>query len=217
MCKHDWIASEHELKRAQELNPNYAQAYAWNGMRLTMIGKYDDALAELDRALAIEPTSNGINFYKAATLSAAGRREAAITHFKRIQEMDPTFSWAYSNLARVYFFSGEVALAVEQWARSVELEDGPEAAQRLRDAFARGGWKAFIAEGKSARAGRLRGFTAIEAPQTETEKEKMIANIQRRYENGNFWLFLIRNDPTYDPLRGDPRFQEILKRFDPPQ
>ncbi len=215
MCKQDWVASERELKRAQELNPNYAQAYAWNGMRLTMIGKYDEALAELDRALAIEPTANGINFYKAVTLAAAGRRVAAIQHFKRIIEMDPAFPWAYSNLARQYFFDGDIALAVENWARSVELEGEPEVARRMREAYTSGGWKAFIAESKSG--GRPRGFTMIEGPEDEAGKERLIANIQQRAENGNFWLFLIRTDPTYDSLRGDPRFQEILKRFDPPQ
>lgn len=217
MCKHDWAASERELKRAQELNPSYAQAYAWNGMRLTMIGRYDEALAELDRALAIEPTSNGINFYKATTLGAAGRPEAAIDLFKRIQEMDPTFSWAYSNLARQYYFKGDIAAAVEQWCRSVELEGDPGSARRLREAFATGGWNAFVAEGKSGMSGRLRSFTSIAGPETDADRERLIANIQQRAENGNFWLFLIRTDPTYDLLRGDPRFQEILKRFDPPQ
>lgn len=34
---------------------------------------------------------------------------------------------------------------------------------------------------------------------------------------GGFWLFLIKTDPLYDPLRGDPRFQELLKKFNPPQ
>ena len=215
MCKHEWAASERELKRAQELNPTYAQAYAWNGMRLTMIGKYDEALVEIDRALAIEPTANGINFYKAATLGAAGRRDAAIQHFKRIIEMDPTFPWAYSNLARQYFFAGDLASAVEQWSRSVELEGDADGARRLRDAFASGGWTAFIDASKSL--GRSRGWASIEGPKTEADKERLIENIQQRAENGNFWLFLIRTDPTYDSLRGDPRFQEILKRFDPPQ
>lgn len=217
MCKQDWAASERELKKAQVLNPSYAQAYAWNGMRLTMIGKYDEALAELDRALAIEPTANGINFYKAVSLATAGNRDAAIQHFKRIIEMDPTFSWACSNLARQYFFNGNIDLAVEQWARSVELEGNAEAARRLRDAFATGGWKAFIAEGKRAEGGRLRGFTAIEGPENEAEKERLIQRLQQRAEAGDFWLFQIRTEPTFDSLRGDPRFQEILKKFDPPQ
>lgn len=215
MCKQDWIASERELKKAQELNPSYAQAYAWNGMRLTMIGKFDDALAEIDRALAIEPTANGINFYRAATLAAAGRRDAAIQHFKRIIETDPTFSWAYSNLARQYYFGGDIALAVENWALSVELEGEPEVARRMREAYTTGGWKAFIAESKTG--GRPRGFTNIEGPKDEVAKERLIANLQQRVENGNFWLFQIRTDPTYDSLRGDPRFQEILRRLDPPQ
>jgi TolB-like protein/Flp pilus assembly protein TadD len=215
MCKQDWVASERELKRAQELNPSYAQAYAWNGMRLTMIGKYDEALAEIDRALAIEPTANGINFYKAVTLATAGRRDDAIALFKQIIEMDPTFPWAYSNLARQYYFKGDIASAVEQWSRSVELEGEADLAHRLREAFATGGWKAFVAEGK--KGDRPRGFTMIEGPEDEAAKEKLIANLQQRVENGNFWLFQIRSDSTYDSLRGDPRFQEILRRFDPPQ
>src|SRR5437016_935650 len=59
MCSQDWAASERELKRAMELNPNYPQAYGWNGMRLTMVGKYDEALSWLQRGLEIDPTSNG--------------------------------------------------------------------------------------------------------------------------------------------------------------
>ena len=215
MCKQDWAASERELKKAQELNPNYAQAYAWNGMRLTMIGKYDEGLAELDRALALEPTANGINFYKAAILAAAGKRDAAIQHFKRIIDMDPTFSWAHSNLARQYYFGGDVAAAVEEWSRSVELEGDADGARRLRGAFASGGWTAFLAESKTLE--RARGWVSIDGPADEAGKEKLIANLQQRAENGNFWLFQIRTDRTYDSLRGDPRFQEILKRFDPPE
>ena len=129
--------------------------------------------------------------------------------------MDPTFPWAYSNLARQYFFGGDIASAVEQWSRSVELEDNADLARRLREAFATGGWEAFVAEGK--KGDRPRGFTLIEGPKDDAAKERLIADLQRRVEAGSFWLFQIRTDRTYDSLRDDPRFQEILKRFDPPQ
>src|SRR5437660_6500475 len=46
-----------------ELNPNYAQAYQWEGARLMTLGRYDESLASIKRALAIDPTSAGINFY----------------------------------------------------------------------------------------------------------------------------------------------------------
>ncbi len=216
MCKQDWAASERELDRAKELNPKYAQAYAWNGIRLTMIGKYDEAMAELDRGLAIEPTANSINFYKAVTLAVSGRGDDAIRLFRRIIEMDPGFSWAYSNLARQYFFSGNIPAAVDGWTRSVELDGDPDTARRLREAFASGGWKAFIDEARAGRTGG-RGWVGIEGPQDEAAKEKLIQRLQQRAEQGDFWLFLIRTEPPFDSLRADPRFQEILKRFDPPQ
>jgi len=52
---------------------------------------------------------------------------------------------------------------------------------------------------------------------TDAEKETVIKSLQERAERGNFWLFLIRIDPLFDPLRGDQRFQVLLKKFDPPQ
>jgi hypothetical protein len=36
-------------------------------------------------------------------------------------------------------------------------------------------------------------------------------------ESGDFWLFLIKIDPMFDRLRSDSRFQEIVKKFEPPQ
>jgi cytochrome oxidase Cu insertion factor (SCO1/SenC/PrrC family) len=51
----------------------------------------------------------------------------------------------------------------------------------------------------------------------EVEKDTTIETLTRQANEGSFWLFLIKVDPTFDTLRGDPRFQELLKRFDPPR
>jgi TolB-like protein/Tfp pilus assembly protein PilF len=212
MCSQDWVASERELKRAIELNPNLPQAHAWNGARLMMIGRYDESLASIERALVIDPTANGINFYKAVCLAVSGRRAEAIQHFKKIIAMDPTFPWAHSFLSRVYRWNGEYAASVEERAISFELDGRAERATQLREAFAKGGWKSYQEE---LRRNNPNVIAAGELEQTE--RDRSIERLQSQAQEGSFWLFLIKMDPMFDPLRDDPRFQELVKKFDPPR
>jgi serine/threonine-protein kinase len=213
MCVQKWAESERELKRAIELNPNYPQAHGWNGARLMMLGRYDESLASLRRGLEIDPTSNGINFYYAVCLAVSGKRAEAIQQFKKLTEMDPTFPWAHSFLARVYTWNGNQAAAAEEFAKSVELDGKPEDARRLRESYASGGWEAFIRE--SVQQGG--GFATAVNEVGDRDKEVAIKKLTERFERGGFWLFLIKTDPLYDPLRGDPRFEALVKKFDPPK
>ena len=212
MCSQDWVASERELKRAMELNPNLPQAHAWNGARLMMIGKYDESLASIERALLIDPTANGINFYKAVCLAVSGRRAEAIQYFKKMIAMDPTFPWAHSFLSRVYRWNGDYAASVEERANSFELDGRPERATELREAFAKGGWKSYQEELRRD-SPNLIATGELE----QTERDRSIERLQSQAQEGSFWLFLIKIDPMFDPLRSDPRFQELVKRFDPPK
>src|SRR5215813_2079927 len=212
MCSQDWIASERELKRAMELNPNLPQAYAWNGARLMMIGRYDESLASIERALVIDPTANGINFYKAVCLAVSGRRADAIQHFKKMIAMDPTFPWAHSFLSKVYGWNGDYAASVEERAISFDLDGRPERAKQVREAFAKGGWNGYQQE---LRRDNPNLIPAGELEQNE--RDTTIERLQRQAQEGSFWLFLIKMDPMFDPLRGDPRFQELVKKFDPPR
>jgi TolB-like protein len=213
MLDYDWAASERELKRAMELNPNYPQSYAWNGARLMMIGKYDASLAEIEHALELDPTSNGINFYKGVCLGVAGRRDESIKQLKKLIEMDPKFSWAHSHLSRIYKLNGDDADAAEERAVSVELDGRPDVAAGLRQAYAKGGWEAlerYAAANNSTQA-LYSGVIGTEEP------DKWIAKLEQQAELGNFWLFLIKTDPRFDSLRGNPRFEALVRKFDLPQ
>ena len=211
MCVQKWAESEREIKRAIELNPNYPQAYGWNGARLMMIGRYDESLASIRRGLEIDPTSNGINFYYAVCLAVSGKRAEAIQQFRKLIEIDPTFPWAHSFLARVYTWNGNQAAAAEEFAKSVELDGKPEDARRLRESYASGGWEAFIRESVQQGGGFATAVNEV------GDKEVAIKKLTERVERGGFWVFLIKTDPLYDPLRGDPRFQTLVKKFEPPQ
>jgi len=78
-------------------------------------------------------------------------------------------------------------------------------------ALARGGWDA-VQEYM-----RQHNSTLFSVMLTSDENDRWIEQLNKRADEGIFWLFLIKTDPIFDPLRGDPRFQALVRKFDPPQ
>jgi hypothetical protein len=89
---------------------------------------------------------------------------------------------------------------------------------KMRDSFATSGWTAYLREIVSQDWGRL-GTSETRRASLLAElgdKEEAIASLATAAARGDYWLFSIRYDPAFDPLRGDPRFQDLLKKFNPP-
>ncbi len=219
LLDYDFAASERELKRAIELNPNNAIAYQVNGSRLMMLGRYDESLASFDRAIEIEPTLPDIRNNRAACLVASGKIDEGIESLKKAIELDPTFVWNHSHLSFIYRLKGEHAASVEERARASDLLDQAENAKRLRTSFANGGWSAYLREIVRQNWGNLSTSQTRKASFLAElgEKEDAISWLQDGAAKGDWWLFSIKYDPAFDGLRGDPRFQQLLKKFEPPK
>lgn len=86
----------------------------------------------------------------------------------------------------------------------------------MRESFAKGGLNGYLRELVRQNFGQSGTLKAEILTQLD-KKEEAINTLVSRAQQGDFWLFLIKTDPHYDPLRGDPRFQELLKKFDPPR
>jgi serine/threonine protein kinase/Tfp pilus assembly protein PilF len=219
MLDYDFVASEREFRRAIELDPNNARAYQWNGSRLMMIGLYDEALGSLDRATEIEPTLADIRNNRGGCLVASGRIDDGIAEIKKSMELDPTFPWTHSHISFVYRMKGDRTASVEERARAFEPLDRADQAGRMRESFATSGWTGYLREIVSQDWGRLgtSGTRRASLLSELGEKEKAIASLNDAAAKGDYWLFSIKYDPAFDPLRGDPRFQELLKKFDTPK
>ncbi|MEO8041062.1 MAG: tetratricopeptide repeat protein [Acidobacteriota bacterium] len=218
MLDYDFAAAERELARAIELDPNNARAHQSNGSRLMMIGRYDESLAAYDRAIALEPTYADIRTNRAACLVAAGRVDDGIVELKKAIEIDPGYAWSHSALSYVYRMKGDQAAAVEARARSAELVDRPELAARLRNSFRQGGWKAYLLELFDQTQEYFPNLTRRASILCELGRnEEAITSLNEGAAKGEWWLFAIKYDPAFDPIRGDPRFQALVKKFDPPQ
>lgn len=214
----DWAAAERELTRAIALDPRNARAHQLNGTRLMKIGRFDEALDAYDRALAIEPTFADIRTNRGTCLIAAGRFDEGIAEMKKAIELDPSDPWAHSALSYVYRMTGGRAASVEERARAAELVDRPELASRLRETFRVDGWNAYLSELYDQTREYFPNLVRKASILAELGRnEEAIAALNESAAKGEWWLFWIKHDPAFDPIRNDPRFQALVKEFDPPR
>jgi tetratricopeptide (TPR) repeat protein len=215
---YNWTESGREIQRAIELDPNNAYAFQLKGARLLMLGRYEESIAAHDRAIEIEPTSADIRNSRAVVLEASGRMDQAIEYIKQSMELDPSFAWTHSHISFIYRMKGDQAASVAERARAAELLDQPDEATKLRDTFRAVGWTGYLRQLLQQNWGVLgRSPTRVASLQAELgQKEQAIASLNEAAEKGDWWLFSIKYDPAFDGIRNDPRFRELLKKFDLP-
>lgn len=214
----DWAAAERELTRAIELDPRNVRAHQWNAQRLMFTGRYQECLAAFDRAIELEPTFADIRVNRATCIAAAGRMDEAIAEIKKAIEIDPNYPWSHSALSFLYRMKGDHEASVEHRARAAELADRPELAKRLRDTFRERGWKAYLQELFDQTSGLFPNQIRRASILCELGRpEEAMAALEQSAARGEWWLFIIKHDPQFDALRDDPRFQALVRQFDPPQ
>lgn len=217
----DWRGAEREFRRALELSPGDADAhFAYSVTYLTPLGHLDQALAEIQGAVALDPLSP----YKitAAGMIYADRREygRAVEEYRKAIELDPAFYQAYDEWRGAETLRGkpEAVDAVIQAMRAAfpNVDDTAArarlSAQQGRRAEARALVENWIQEclraqrpGKSCYAAQI--YACI------GEKDLAFAWLDKAYEERSPMLVYAKVIPSYDNLRGDPRFRTLLHRL----
>lgn len=78
----------------------------------------------------------------------------------------------------------------------------------------KGGWQGFLREMTGTRRpADLRSYVAASYHAALGEKDKAFAELEKTYENREFYLVLLKVDSRFDSLRDDPRFQELLRKI----
>jgi serine/threonine protein kinase/Flp pilus assembly protein TadD len=215
---YDFTGAEREYKRAIELNPNYASAHQWYGELLTHQGRHEEALAELRRALEIDPLSLIINSVYGESMVFARRYDEAITQLKKTVELDANFATAHINLSTVYQLKDNYAESIAELAKFQELIGEQRDSASTRESFAQGGWEGFLrAITGTRRPVNIPSYIVATFHAELGEKDKTFAELNKSYENREFFMVLLKVDPRFDDLRSDPRFQDLLRRVGFPQ
>ncbi len=107
--KRDWLGAEQQLRRAIALDSNYAPAHASFSDLLTVQARYPEALAAIDRALHLEPTSPAARFLRGAVLVQLGRYDEAIAEERTAMSLQPEYILPHVWLAQIWFLRGDLA------------------------------------------------------------------------------------------------------------
>jgi TolB-like protein/Tfp pilus assembly protein PilF len=211
---YDWPTAEKEFRRAIELDPGYATAHQWYAECLSFQGRFDEALAESERARQLDPLSLIIATDHAVILYFSRQYDRAIAQFQSVIDMDPHFDRA-TMIINAYVEEGRFAEALEEVKRGLPPDDSPWTVGTKAYVYGRWGQTA-QAERELAKLKRMirdpdSWFLAL--PYVATgRKDQAIAVLQKAYAERSNAVLMIKVEPAFDPLRSDPRFQDLLRR-----
>jgi len=212
----DWAAAEREFKRAIELNPNLDRARGLYAFYLSLMGRHDEAIAEGKRIRELDPLSPVVNWRIGYRLLLARQNDQAIEAAKKALELGQNYPDAHNLLGYAYAAKGQYREAIAAYQQAVRLgNNSPDTEIYLGAAYAKAG------ELKKARAilKQLEASQPYVSPGTLAalyvalgEHEQALASLERAYAAHDNQLQFLRVDPNLDPLRSDPRFQDLLRR-----
>ncbi len=209
---HEWDrqGAERDYLTAIKLKPSYANAHYWYAQFLGTLRRWEEGLAEADRALALDPLSPGTHLVRGLLLMGNGRSANAKAEFQRSLELEPNFYTAFYLLALLHAMEGDYEAAAAMFERFAQLTGSDPAAfhtylAALRDPDERP--------------------AAVEALQTLDfygamhgsellahlgEADAALAALEEAVQERSPYLPWVNALPQFDPLRSDPRFQAIL-------
>jgi TolB-like protein/Tfp pilus assembly protein PilF len=212
----DWTAAEIEFRRALELNPSSSATRFAYAHYLTKMGRAQEAISEAETGLKLDPMSprgydrvaHAYYFSRQYDRALESVRGAAELYFK---SPDNPLYW---DLAVVYVEKGNLQKAIDQFRA---IGDLPHVLGHLGNAYARAG----EIENANQMIARLRvhvkkeGLGAYEIALVYAglgNKDEAFAWLEKSFPVRDKGLTFLKVDPCVDPLRSDPRFQNLLRR-----
>ena len=216
----DWQTAESEYRKAIQLDPNDATAHHWYSEFLGYQGRFGEAFGEIARAEQLDPLSLIIQTDHGALLFYARRYPEAEQRLRGVMARDPDYPRARGLLIGVLVEDGkpdEALAELHAFAARRPPTAGDWQLAYAAHAYIRKGDRqkadALIQELEQvSRTQHLDSAPMICATADAGHKNLAFEWLEQAYHEHSNALSSLKVNPTYDPLRGDPRFQYLLKR-----
>ena len=220
-----WADWEKELRRALELDPNFANAHHWYGLELTWIGRVDEGISHLKRAVELDPLNLKFNDNLGQGYMNARKDDLAMEQLKKTVEMDPNFAGTYADISNDYRYQGRYDLWLQMWKKNATLNDSKDdlaLEEETERVFKKSGYKAAVLRGievlkqRSVHSYVNPGSFAAEYAFLG-DKEQAFQWLEKAYSAKSDEFSVIKVKRCYDFLRADPRYADLLRRVGLPQ
>jgi len=215
--EYDVAGAETACNRALELDPNSPVAHKTYANFLYSRGRFDEAIAEIKTAMQLQPVSYRNQQMFALTLYFARRYGEAEAQWKRLLELNPNHSHIHSRLIRVLEDQGKESEAFEYFVKMLAIQKiDNEKLERFNTAYRTGGWRGVTVERiKTAEADSDPGYFQLACLHAKIgNKDKAFEYLEKAYQERSFQIAIIQVEPQLDSLRGDPRFDDLLRRIE---
>ena len=230
----DWVEAEKEYQLAIELDPNAARGYEGYASLMSALRRHDEAIALARRAQQVDPRAVGPRTTMGRILLFARRYEEAEQQFMAALEITPSHQGAHRQLADImaaleitpshqgahrqladiYEVTGQYEKAASSNQRRWVLGGATEEeVAGLSDAWANSGAQGYWQWILDNRDNRDNRFETAAVYANLGDKDQAFEELEQAYQRRNSGLSYLNVRPHYDPLRDDPRFQDLLRRM----
>ena len=211
----DWKSADTEFRRAIELDPGYATAHHWYAWHLSLLGKNDEAIAEMRKAHNVDPLSLIINAELAELLLMSHLTDQSIDQSRKTLDLDVSFPLAHNQLGVAYLQQQKPEDAIAELRKAVQLSAGnPTCTANLARAYAARGdtnQALQLLDGLKQPRGSYSNASEIATVYAALgDRDQAMTWLNRAYQDRFNPSVLLR--PGFDPLRADTRFQDLERR-----
>jgi len=217
----DWSAAEKEFTRSLELNPSGAETHRLYSLYLASVSGADQAVREIRRAQQLDPLSLNINTSAGWVFNYTRQYDQAIEQCRKALEIDPDYISAHDCLGEGYLAKGMFEQAVAEFRRAAS---GGEPVRTVGLARAYGimgkkneARKVLDELTKASRQSYFPPYLFGAIHVALGENQLGLVWLEEAYTHRDPYMVHLKRDATFDPLRSDPRFQDLLRRMSFPQ
>lgn len=218
----DWAGAEQEYRRTIAINPNDSGAREEFGHLLEVTGRQDEGWREQQIAQELDPDKDHLS----EGLALRRQYDRLIAQLEMMLKRDPDNGYCRYTLYRVYLKKGMYREAIQQLERTLILFGYPQEAAQVRAAFAVSGHDAAIREFAKALEHLMassHAFLPVNIAANYAilgDKERAFYWLEQAYARHDMGrssmdieMYSLKTEFVFDPIRSDPRFNDLLRRI----